>query len=100
MESYFYLVTENFAIGDIEFIPQSERTIDIKLNELANNEALLTAFRLVYLTGSTNKSEWFAGYLSAFNSDNYEEKYKKLRTNPMLRILITNSELFEKIKQI
>ena len=109
-ESHIYFVNRNkFCICDIECCGTSNRTIDIKVYDMANNEKLLDLLNLYYIQGNygatytyESRAEWFCSYLSSFSSnvDKKEKMFDKLKTNSTVRLLITNKDLLEKIKII
>lgn len=104
--SFFYFVSENrYCISDLEYCAESQRTIDMKLWDIANNRELLGHLNLVYLPGSygnmltyESRAELFCGYLEAFQRGNKaRQMYKKAMTNPTVRLLIMNDSLFEQV---
>lgn len=104
---FFYYSSKEHSICDTACFQPSDRTIDISLFDLANNEKLLDLLCLYYMVGNCgvtytyeSRAKWFAGYLSAFSTSSQDEKNEKLNTNPTVRLLILNEELFVKIKAI
>lgn len=97
--NFIYYKDEGFVIADLDFCEKSERTFDIRFNELANNENLLQKLNLVSMyCNSKDGTKWFANYLSAFNTQN--GMYEKLKQNPLLRILVLNDALLSEVKLI
>jgi hypothetical protein len=100
----FYFISDTYCICDTTMCSASDRTFDISLFDLANNERLLNVLNLVYLKSSylipythESRAKWFYCYLSAFSHGNNEqEKCDKMQTNPLVRILITDFELLQK----
>lgn len=106
---FFYFISKNeYIIADVELLGKSYRTFDISLFDLANNSKLLNVLCLYYMNGNygvtytyESRAKWFAGYLAAFNNqDTREEQREKSNNNPMIRLLVENSDMFEKIKKI
>lgn len=110
---YFFLVTEQYAIGTSGGIEKSERTIDVSFDEFAQNIGLQKKLHL----GSTVLAEpvWnpplayplrgdelkkgVATYMAAF-SDNPQERKRRenyLMNNGLIRILVTDDELRKEI---
>lgn len=102
--SFFYFVSnESYVICDVDACSQSERTIDISFFDLANNDSLLKKLQLYYINGGygrtytyESRGEWFAAYLTSFSklSEKRVEMYKKLKENPIIRLLILDETLF------
>ncbi len=106
--SFHYFVSQGyFCISDLDFCGNSERTIDINLYDIANNSDLLNLLHLFYMQGNygatytyTSRAEWFCGYLVAFKrGDQAKTFYNKALTNPIVRLLVEDENLFEKVKQ-
>lgn len=103
----YYSNKENgIVLADIDYCSQSDRTLDIRLFDLANNEKLLNKLHLYYIHGNYGKkftyesrASWFCGYLSSLNSKE-KGKYKKLITNPVIRVLVTNNNLLTEVKKV
>ena len=103
--NFFYFNSRGkYCIGDLVLISKSDRTIDIKLFDMANNEKLLKVLNLYYIHsgfGSTytyqSRAEWFCGYLSAFNSVNEIPQNEKSLTNPTVRILVEDQTIMSDI---
>ena len=77
-KNFFYFIERGkYCIGDIGYITESDKTIEISLFDIANNEKLLNLLKLVYICGNNytyeSRSEWFCGYLSSFNNSKYGE---------------------------
>jgi hypothetical protein len=103
----FSLYGRRFVLGDINSCSKSERTFDIPLFDLANNEKLLNKLHLYYMQGNygarytfESRAKWFCGYFDSLLGDEEEIVYKKLLTNPVLRLLVTDAQLLEDIKII
>jgi hypothetical protein len=98
---YYYNVTGKYCICDLEFCSKSERTFDVHLFDIANNERLLNIFHLHYMHGTfgvsynyTSRAKWFCGYLSSFKRGiDGTLQYKKSLTNPIVRILIEDTSI-------
>jgi hypothetical protein len=94
------------TIGDLPCIAKSPDTFDIRVFDLANCEKLCGLLNLYYMQGSfffpynyQSRGEWFCGYLSSFVDRGEKcERYEKLLTNPVIRILKTG--ITEKIKAL
>ncbi len=76
---------------------KTEKTIDIRINDLSSNKKLLVKLNLVSNMVDYGPG-WFNSYLSAFNLDNCNDILEKLNTNPIVRILISSDEMLESIK--
>ena len=100
-KNFCYLTfADEYSVWDLNGIEKSERTIDINFNLIATNEKLLDLLKLESLyCNRTNAVNFFCCYLSEFGKDN-NEKYSKLITNPILRILVVNEELLNEIKKV
>lgn len=103
-KNFFYFVEKGkFCIGDIGYITESDKTIEIPLFDIANNEKLLYSLKLVYIRGNNytyeSRAEWFCSYLSQFNNRNAELQFKKSMENPTVRILFEESELMEVVQK-
>ncbi len=100
---YYFNTNGKFCISDLGCCAESERTIDVKLFDIANNEELLSILNLYYLQGNFGKTytyqtrvEWFCGYLSAFkNGEREKYQYEKSLTNPTVRILIEDKSMMD-----
>jgi hypothetical protein len=101
IKNFCYLAFDSeYSIWDLSEVDKSDRTIDINVNELAVNEKLLDLLKLESLySNRPNAVNFFCCYLSAFGKDN-SEKYDKLITNSILRILVVNEELLKEIKKV
>jgi hypothetical protein len=93
---YFYKIhfndngVEDYLICDINMCAKSYRTFDIKFFDLVINKKLQKIlFNFVFRNAVT-----FADYLGN------EEKQEKLLTNPTLRILAENEELYIDLLEI
>lgn len=99
MENYFYLVIEGkFLIADPEFCADSDRSFDIKTSDLSQDGFLLEKLNLVsmYHNDPEYAFPFFCSYLSSFGSPSVE-RCEKLRSDPTLRVLLTNDNLFHDI---
>lgn len=102
-KNYFYFVKPSvMTISDIGFCAQSEKTFDITLVDLALNTDLLDSMNFAYLQKGSNadKIQFFIYYLLSFqNISDIEmnERADKLKTNPMLRVLISSDSLRSEI---
>lgn len=107
-DKFFYHIYSNrYVIADLSLCAKSERTFDIALFDLANNENLLNALYLIYMSGRLgvtytyqSRAEFFCRYLCEFNESSKEAKLEKALLNPTVRLLIQNDELLTKVKQI
>ncbi len=109
-DTFYYFIREReFVISDLEGCAKSEKTFDLPLFEIANNEKLLDKLKLYYMTGNyavsynyDSRAKWFVGYLSAFKKQGERAtgQYNKSLTNPVVRLLIEDKKLFEEISKI
>jgi len=89
-----------YVICDIGNCASSDESFDMKFSELAHNEKVINLLNLLpFGIGRADGTRWFAAYLSAF-SNNDENQYEKLMTDPIVRILICDVELRKKMKLI
>ena len=102
----YYTQADKYVIGDVNAISESKRTFDIAFYALANNSDLLDKLHLYYMQGNygvrytyESRAEWFCGYLGAL-SQLQSTEYKKLMSNPMIRILILDNKLLNEIQTI
>lgn len=92
------------VIGGDDFCNGSDRTFDIKFNDLAQHEELLNTLNLVsmYASGEVRGKQYaitfFVSYLSSFYND--EGVRQQLERNPTLRILIQDDEKRKKVTEI
>jgi hypothetical protein len=107
MKSYIYFNHSQFVIADIENCAQSERTFDVQFFDLANNEKVLNLLNLYYMQGNygvkythESRAQWFAGYISAFNTKQQTEMREKLITNPTVRLLVLDDKLLRQIQTL
>lgn len=108
--SIYFVSLCQYSICDLECCAKSERTFDMSFYDLANNEKLLSQLNLYYMGGGfgvsytyESRAKWFCAYLAAFSMEDgerHDSHYKKLLTNPTIRLLITNEELLERIKNL
>lgn len=97
----FLIVTENYAIGNTNVCVESRRTFDVSFNNLATNDELLTALNLVSMfveKGREKAVKFFVGYMAAFEVREGLREY--LETNPMIRLLVTDETVLEKVNEI
>ena len=78
---FYFIQVGKYNICDLEFCSKSEKTFDISLFDLANNEKLLNLLHLYYMQGNygvkytyESRAKWFCGYLSAFKTDKDRRK--------------------------
>jgi hypothetical protein len=112
----FFLVTERYALGTAEGISNSDRTIDVGFHDLARNYNLQSKLNLlsaVLLRPAWNTPlslpmegrelvEHAATYLGSFTDDR-EEKEQRINylvKNGLVRILVTDPDLLEEVKQV
>jgi len=103
----FYYIDNKYCITNTE-LELSERTIDIKFHDLANNKRLLNELKLVYLDnnyGATHddnyRRKWFCNYLETFlHGSKPPADFRELLDNPTVRILIVDEDLLKDIKLI
>lgn len=106
---FFYLAfSGKFHICDTENCSKSERTFDLKLFDIANNEKLLSLLNLYYMQGNygnkytyQSRGEWFCGYLASFSSGELSKlQYQKSKTNPLVRLLIEDEPLLSSVRDL
>jgi hypothetical protein len=108
--NYFYFINRftTAIIADLDFIKKSERTIDININSIATDINMCDIIGAACLIGNYDvtytdieRIHFFHQYLSAFDDDKTSSKkmLEKMKTNPTVRILITNNETLEKLKK-
>jgi len=108
-KNYFFFVCKEFLIAEFHACAESERSFDISLYDLANYKQLLDLLGLHYIQGGPGsdpkywtkerRGDWFAGYLSQFCQNLKKEGFfQYCKTNPTVRILITDEEMLKKIK--
>lgn len=86
-----YYKSDNFIILGVDCCDKSERTKDINVFDLANDEKILNSLKLHYLSTEMSheaRGIKFAFYLGSFTKGNEMEKI--LVKNPVLRILYLN----------
>lgn len=104
-DDFFYYTDANrFTIADTSALITSGRTFDMPFFDLANSSKLLNLFNLIdfsYIYGKSNpiqkNARSFCNYISAFKHED-QAIYDKLITNPVVRILILDESLLEKVK--
>jgi hypothetical protein len=97
----FFITTTNYSIGNINICTQSDRTFDIPFNQLATNKHMLDTFKLISTYADREKQkaiDFLVGYINAFEPRKGMREY--LRTNPMLRILITDKDIQNNMQSI
>ena len=93
-ENFFYVVVQSeYLISTLGYCAKSERTFDIRYKDLEKNLALQNVLELNYVGD-------FASYLSAIGDNGYKKKLALLRTNPTLRLLVQNDDLFISVLSI
>ncbi len=106
MNFFYFISPEKFTICDLEYSKAGKDIFDIRLFDLANDKKLLNALNLAYINNGfgqhfthQERGEWFAGYLAAFVNDSAkpEAMHQKAKTDPMVRIIIQDSSIFEGI---
>jgi 3-deoxy-D-manno-octulosonic acid (KDO) 8-phosphate synthase len=95
----FYKIVElEFLICDTDACAKSDRTFDIKFSDFAKNKELQSVLNICENTGDI---ENFAVCLSSFGSSFGEtSKYDTLMTDPILRILVQDYDLFIRVLAI
>ena len=91
---FYFVSAGNYSICDLKACLSSDRTFDIKLFDLANNEQILEFLQLHYLQGNFGSSynyieraKFFCDYLSSFKQGKEAEiMYSKTTSNPTVRI--------------
>lgn len=103
---FYYISPLKFFISDLTLCDPSERSIDIPLFDLANNEKLLSILNLYYIVGTygtrytyESRAKWFCGYLSSFCRED-DGQYEKSITNPMVRVLFEDANMLTMAKEI
>lgn len=101
-ENYFYFASEEMCIGDLGYISKSDNSFDIEVYDLANEENLLKALNLLYYVGNHRTSgkdrfEFFCGYLACFSSKDVDLKHYKLKSNPVVRVLVNDKDMKNKV---
>ncbi len=103
---FYYIKKGHFAICDLAFCEESDRTFDLPLFDLANNAKLLNELGLFYIYGSYgirynyhSRGKWFCGYLAAFHPED-KGQYGKSCTNPTIRLLIEDHALLQQVKPL
>ncbi len=98
MDNFYIILEDRYLICDIDMCAKSKKTFDIKIKDLAIDEPLLRLLNLVYID-HLNHTGWFEGYLAAFNNEKSTERWNYLKTNPTVRILVTDKELLKEVKE-
>ena len=104
---HYFVSPGRYTISDLDFCSKSKQTIDMNLYDIANNSDLLNLLHLFYMQGNygatytyKSRAEWFCGYLSAFKrGDKADRFYNKALTNPIVRLLVEDENLFEKVEK-
>jgi hypothetical protein len=91
---FIYLILKDkMVLCDPEYCQASPKAFDISVYELATYRELLGSLGLMdFMAERPNAVSAFIHYLSAFGSQN-EEKERKLKANPTLRILTLSDAL-------
>lgn len=113
---YFFLVTDEYALGTPKGIISSDRTRDVPFNEFARNYELQERLRLlstVFLKPNWNSPLAYpsegnvllndvACYLAAFAEDSKESKLRKkyLTSNGLVRILVIDDKLRKELDEL
>ena len=104
VKKYFYFISPyKYSISDPELAESSDRIIDVKIHDLANNTKALMLLNLPQLyTGSNgiyhtyeSRAKWFCGYFSSMERPRNNDMYENLLSNPTVRILVTDLILFD-----
>lgn len=100
-DGIYLILKGKFIFADPAHIRASERTFDIRFNDLAENRALLNKLNLssMYI-GSGKEAEYFATYFAAFHEKSPGMIREKLLTNPVIRILVESEETMDYIKKL
>lgn len=90
-----------YLLGNLDFCAKSERTFDLKFNDLARNKRLIDLMGLVSMYADARDGvRWFASYLSAFDPTTKGSTYPALLNNPPVRILATSDEFHTELAKI
>ena len=88
--------TKDYLIGDDRMCADSERTFNIRVDDLATNKDLLDALNLISMyADKDNAKSFFKSYLGAFAGD--EEAHEYLTDNPLLKVLLLNDVVDRKM---
>jgi len=114
--TYYFLNSKGYSLATPNGFASSERTIDIPFHDLANNYDLQEKLNmlsrvliepdvlppLAYPLEGEKLIEGVAIYLAAFCDDPKERKQRReyLINNGLVRVLITNDVLLEKVREI
>lgn len=103
---YFYIEQGEFIICGKEALGVGERIIELDFFQLANDSDLLSLLHLFYIYNAYGKvwtyesrGEWFAGYITSFNTKEIEDTFGFLRTNPRIKILFENENILTEYKE-
>jgi len=89
-DDFFYYIRERiFLICDISNCAKSNKTFDIKFDDLVANKELINILFPKFNVDYRSSVE-FAEYLTRFDN----KKVEKLLNNPKLRILVQDPDLF------
>lgn len=106
--NFYYFINHNgeknkiplYVICDTGGCASSDESFDINFFDLAHNEKVINLLNLLpFGVGRPDGSRWFASYLSAF-SNNDDNQYEKLITNPVIRVLVCDEKLRSEMKLI
>ena len=94
MRNFFYIIDPSrYLICDPENCADNERGFEISFNNFSKDPYLLGKLNLVNIYAKeTNAIDFMVSYLSSFGGES-EEKSKKMKENPTLRILIEDRNL-------
>lgn len=97
---HYYWVSQQFSIYSSFVMDLTDNHVKIRFSELANNEQLLKFTPFVGTQIENDNTNWFAGYLLAFEKyDSYYSKEgfrKDLNENPLLTLHIAEDYEFRK----
>jgi len=112
---YFFLVTEQYAIGTPRGMAASDRTIDVHFKDLAENYDLQCKLKLLsavllkpvwnpplaYPMEGQELVEHAATYLAAFSDNPKERELRRdyLTNNGLVRILVSDDKLLEEVRE-
>ncbi len=113
---FFFLVTEQYALGTPRGMAASERTIDMPFHDLTKNydlQAKLKLASIAFIKPAWNPPFAYpmegqelithtAVYLASFTDDSQEKEQRMnyLVNNGLIRILITDDSLQEEVRKI
>ncbi len=94
---YFFMVAQEYTIGTPDGIGDSHRTIDTSFENFVQDAALREKLRIPGI--SSDCYRFLAVYLASFckNPEESERRKNYLLNNGLLRILITDPKLMERV---